>query len=220
MEATAQQRERGSAEIRRRAILDAAAETFLERGYAEATVDAVVERAGGSKATVYAMFGSKEGLFAAAVADCAERFAASLETLPTDGSFEDGVRRVARVYVQGLLQPERLAMFRLVVGDSGRLPEVGDTFYRLGPEATVKAVGRFLRDCARRAGLEIGEPDLLASYFLGALRGGVFYRVLLNPTRKPTPREVERHIAFVVETFLHGVYETGRPGAGDGPQPA
>ena len=38
---------------RRQALLDAARDVFLEKGYANATIDAVVERAGGSKATVY-----------------------------------------------------------------------------------------------------------------------------------------------------------------------
>src|SRR5258708_28499552 len=57
------ERERSTTTARRQAILEAAREVFLERGYGDSTVDAVVERAGGSKATVYALFGNKEGLF-------------------------------------------------------------------------------------------------------------------------------------------------------------
>ena len=61
---------------RRRALLDAARDVFLERGFANATIDAVVERAGGSKATVYSLFENKEGLFAALVAEAAEELSA------------------------------------------------------------------------------------------------------------------------------------------------
>ena len=52
-------RVRQSAADRRKAILAAARDVFLERGYANSSIDAVVERSGGSKATVYQLFGNK-----------------------------------------------------------------------------------------------------------------------------------------------------------------
>ncbi len=198
----AQKRERRPADARRQAILQAAVEVFLERGYADATVDAVVDKAGGSKATVYAMFGNKEGLFAAVAADCAERFAASIGAVPVCESLETSLRRIARAYLDIVLHPTKLAMFRMISGDCGRLPEVGDVFYRLGPEAATRAVGKFLRDCAARHGGELADADALAGYFLGALRGSLFNRVLLNPTRAPTSREIDDHVAAVVALFL------------------
>src|SRR5258705_13319419 len=66
-------RTRPRGEIRRSQILDAAVEVFLENGYGGATIDLVVGRAGGSKATVYSFFGGKDGLFAAIVEERAER---------------------------------------------------------------------------------------------------------------------------------------------------
>ena len=59
-------------EVRER-ILDAASKVFAAEGFAGATIDAVVERAGGSKATVYGLFGNKEGLFGALVAQGANQ---------------------------------------------------------------------------------------------------------------------------------------------------
>ena len=54
-------------------MLDAAKAVFIEHGYAEATLDEVIRRSGGSRATLYKQFGDKEGLFAAIIADiCAE----------------------------------------------------------------------------------------------------------------------------------------------------
>ena len=53
----------GRGASRRRAILDAAAALFLERGFADTSVGDVVKRSGGSLATLYSLFGSKEGLF-------------------------------------------------------------------------------------------------------------------------------------------------------------
>lgn len=195
-------RERCTAEERRQHILKAATEVFLERGYADTSIDAVVERSGGSKATVYALFGNKEGLFSAAAAECGEAFAAAIGTVDVCTSPPDTLRRIARAYLKLILNPKRLAMFRMVVGDSGRLPEAGDIFYRLGPQTAMTAVAKFFRECVARGLLKTEDPERLADCFLGALRGSLFNRALLNPTRAPTEKEVERHIDFVVETFL------------------
>nr|WP_280043235.1 helix-turn-helix domain-containing protein [Pseudomonas sp. Hg5Tf]MDH2561210.1 helix-turn-helix domain containing protein [Pseudomonas sp. Hg5Tf] len=57
---------------KRQNILMAATEMFLEEGYAGVSVDAIIARIGGSKRTLYAYFGGKEGLFAAIVAQLCE----------------------------------------------------------------------------------------------------------------------------------------------------
>ena len=49
-------------EARREALLEAARAIFLEKGYSGTSLDEVVKRTGGSKASVYKYFGNKEGL--------------------------------------------------------------------------------------------------------------------------------------------------------------
>ncbi len=53
---------------KREGILAAATEMFLEEGYAGVSVDGIIARIGGSKRTLYAYFGDKDGLFAAIIA--------------------------------------------------------------------------------------------------------------------------------------------------------
>lgn len=187
---------------RRQALLDAARAVFLERGYASATIDEVVARAGGSKATVYALFENKEGLFAALIADCAEELADLLRKSPFDGPLEDGLRTFGRRYLEILTRPERLALFRLVIGECGRAPEVGDIFYRTGPQAIFQRVVEALRAAAARGQITTSDVEAMAHLFIDALRGHVHMQVMLNPTRRPTAKEIERHVDFVVETFM------------------
>src|SRR3546814_352091 len=52
---------------RRLAILDAAEQLFLEKGFERAKLSEVIRRSGGSLATLYALFGNKEGLVGAVV---------------------------------------------------------------------------------------------------------------------------------------------------------
>src|SRR5262244_3386904 len=174
----ARPRQRRTPAAQHEAILQAASEVFLERGYAGASIDAVVERAGGSKATVYALFGNKEGLLSALIAQGAEALAASVDALPAGASFEDNLRAI------------------------GRCPHLGDIFYRTGPQAVTTRVAEFFRAAVARGQIETDDPEQLAHFFVHALRGDHHNRVLFNPTRMPTEQEIDRHIDFVVHTLL------------------
>ena len=162
----------------------------------------MVERAGGSKATVYALFESKEGLFAALVAEAAEELSALVQSYPLDGKIEDDLRDFGIHYLEILIRPERLALFRLVLGECGRVPEVGEIFFRTGPQVIFRKVADMLRSAAARGQIDISDAEGMAHFFIDALRGHVHMEVMLNPTRRPTQKEIERHVDFVVANFL------------------
>ena len=202
--ADAPRRKRRSPEDQRQDILAAARKVFCEYGYAGATIDAVVERAGGSKATVYALFGNKEGLLSALVGEAAEEIGAAFDAMPTDIPFEETLRQIARIYLDVLLRPERMALFRLTVGTAGRQPEVGDIFYRNGPEQLIKLMTDKLRDAAAKGEIVASDPERLANLYIGLLKADLHFRTLLNPTRAPTQKEVATHIDAAIELFLNG----------------
>jgi AcrR family transcriptional regulator len=195
---------------RRQALLDAAREVFLEKGFASATIDAVVERAGGSKATVYALFENKEGLFAALVAEAAEELSTLVQGYPLDGDIEENLRDFGRHYLEILTRPERVALFRLVLGECGRVPEVGEIFFRTGPQVIFRRVADMLRSAAARGQIVLSDVDAMAHFLIDALRGHVHMEVMLNPTRRPTQKEIERHVDFVVENFLRACRSSAR----------
>jgi len=197
-------RTRQPAADRRKAILAAARDVFLERGYANASIDAVVERSGGSKATVYQLFGNKEGLLAALVAEGAEELAHLVDALPLDGGLEESLRKFGHGYLNLVLRPERLGLFRLVVGECSRVPEIGDVFYRSGPQSCGKGMTRFFANVMARGLISDADPERTAFQFIHALRGDLYMQVMLNPTRAPTAAEIDQHIDFVVRAFLDG----------------
>ena len=89
-------RRRLGAQERRAAILDAAREAFAAASYADVGVPEVARASGGSPAIVFHYFGSKEGLYAAVVADdlagLATRQAETDAALPGNSSARDRVR--------------------------------------------------------------------------------------------------------------------------------
>jgi AcrR family transcriptional regulator len=75
-------------------ILDAAVAVFTERGYANASMDAVAERVGVTKPVLYTHFGSKEGLLLACVTQArAQLLEVTSEAAMQAESPEDMLRR-------------------------------------------------------------------------------------------------------------------------------
>jgi AcrR family transcriptional regulator len=100
-ETSGTQRPGGRTERTRRAALDATLELLGERGYAELTVDAVAERSGVHKTTLYRRWESAEGLVAAALLMGTEQEWAA----PDTGSLEGDLRAVNQELVHFFTEP-------------------------------------------------------------------------------------------------------------------
>ncbi len=103
-------------EAKRAAILETAAEMFLARGYDGVSVDEIVKACGGSKTNVYSYFGGKDGLFVAVVEALCDRFLEKVEKLePSRSNTAQGLRVLARSFLESLLQDSHLAFLRLII---------------------------------------------------------------------------------------------------------
>jgi AcrR family transcriptional regulator len=91
----------GRTERTRAAALQATLDLLAERGYAELTVEAVAERSGVHKTTLYRRWESAEGLVAAAL-----QLAGEMEWTPPDtGSLEGDLREVVLELVHYFTEP-------------------------------------------------------------------------------------------------------------------
>lgn len=148
-------RERNRLE-RRAGIVDVARQLFLEQGYAATTMSAVAEAIGGSKATLWAHFASKEALFAEVADAVVGGFAERMDELLGGQRFSvKGLRDFCQRFVGQLLSRESTSLFRLIIAESGRFPELGEMFFVRGPAITVASLavyfeGAFAPDDAAR----------------------------------------------------------------------
>jgi AcrR family transcriptional regulator len=114
-------------------ILAAAFDEFAAKGYAEARLDDVAERAGIAKGTIYLYFKSKELLFRAVLHTLISHVFGDLEafvhTFP--GSAEELIRKVLfRQYAEVVKNPKARAMLRLLIAESHKFPELSDVYLR------------------------------------------------------------------------------------------
>lgn len=130
---------------RRQAIIAAARRSFLENGYAATSMSGLLAELGGSKATLWSYFRSKEELFAAVVEDETSALRTELEAdLSGSTDIEVTLEAFCRSFMRSAADPNALAAWRLIVGESGRFPELGRIFYERAAIRVERALAGYL----------------------------------------------------------------------------
>jgi AcrR family transcriptional regulator len=192
----------GRGAARRRAFLAAAREVFLRDGYEAASVTDVVRIAGGSLATLYGQFGSKEGLFLAMAQERQKHFLDAMTPERVDHlPLELGLKAIGEHFLRALLAPDAVAMFRIVLGEGRNLPEDLRRFFFSGADKVRAVASAYL--IARVPAME--DPDTSAGYFLELVRSRNHFRALTEPDFTLSDAEIRAHVADVVRFFLKGV---------------
>lgn len=159
------------AEARPEEILDAALDEFTERGFDAARMEDIARRAGLSKAGVYLYFESKEALLKALIQAKVQPLAEQASKLAAAGEADPmgSLRLLARMAAARIAEPKIFAIPRLVIGLSGRFPEIAD-FYRTHVVEQARGALEHLLNAAMAQG-QIRQVDTRAASraFLGPL---------------------------------------------------
>ena len=188
-------------ESKREAILDAAHRVFLEVGFGATSMDAIAVAAKVSKQTVYNHFGSKEELFAAMIRNVCDRMLTVFEEAAKSGKPEDTLRAIARQIVKKVMEPDRLALYRLLIAESQRFPELGQIFYECGPQVTRKYLTDYFIEQNSRGTMHVANPAITADQFFGLL-SGCYPKAQLGIKPAPAPDYLEAYIENAVSLFM------------------
>ncbi|KWV60557.1 transcriptional regulator [Bradyrhizobium macuxiense] len=116
---------------RRAAIVAAAMDEFVARGFAATRLDDIAKRAGVAKGTIYLHFKDKESMFEelirTAVVPLIERLAAPP---PITGPVRDVVERFVETFIREIVATPRGDIIRLIVAEGPRFPEIADFYFR------------------------------------------------------------------------------------------
>jgi hypothetical protein len=109
--------------------------------------------------------------------------------------------QVARAKVQFTSSPGPRAIYRIVVGESGRFPELGRVFYENGPRRVLERFADYLQDATERGVLNVPHPRVAAEQFFGLLHGADHLRRLLGLDDPKAP-DLDRIVDSAVDIFL------------------
>ena len=192
-------------QARRLAMIDAAREVFLEHGYERTTLDMVIARAGGSRRTLYECFGDKAGLFRAMVADNTESLLSELEALPgNDSSPTQTLNHIARICLNTMLSPEAIAIYRLLVAEAPKFPELGEAFYQAGPMRLRDHLVNYLRRANDEGWLVVENAEQASRQFFGLIKSDYQMAALLCPEGGNCLDGMEGEVSAAVNLFLRG----------------
>ena len=192
-------------EARRSALLVAAREVFLEQGYEGTSIEEIVRRVGGSKASLYSYFGSKEGLFWEMAGELTDEFIEEL-AVPTqaDADLENTLNTIGLRFLRGFLDPAGCRMFRTLIAESQRFPELAQRFFERGPQRARQALGQYLRLQHEAGRIDCADPQMAASQLLELVKGPPHARVMLSMPPFPPDFDPRLHVAGAVRLFLYG----------------
>jgi TetR/AcrR family transcriptional regulator, regulator of autoinduction and epiphytic fitness len=149
-------------------ILQGAMQEFLLRGFAGTSMEKVATAAGVSKPTVYSYFKDKEALFQALIENLAKKkFNSIYDSELLDGEPKIVLRNLAAKTLKHFDEDEEFDDFmRVVVGESGRFPELAKLCVRNIFKPILEVVSRYI---ASHPELEISDCEAAALTFVGTL---------------------------------------------------
>jgi TetR/AcrR family transcriptional repressor of mexJK operon len=198
------------------AILTAAHDLFLDRGVAATTMEAIAERAGVSKMTVYANFRDKPALLAAIF----DRRIKTMRVpdLPVGSDLSLSLERLAEfgeVIVSAITRPEVIRVTRLMSECAAERPRLAAVFYTAGRGEMLKRVAVFLKALTERGVLAIDDPELAAEQLIGAWVGMTELRLSLGVAGPPSSNSIAKRVRYAIDMLVRARGTCAEPGSAD-----
>jgi AcrR family transcriptional regulator len=153
---------------RREAIIEAALDEFIARGYAATRLDDVASRAGVAKGTIYLHFADKETLFQELIRMELSPVVAALENVShADIPFRAVTGQLIEVFAREIFETRRKDVIRLVITEGPRFPKLAEFYYREVISRVMETIRAMLRRAHERGELKtdalVRFPQLLAA---------------------------------------------------------
>jgi len=168
------------AQERREAILAAALDAFVERGFAATRLEDIAAQAGVAKGTIYLHFADKEALFQELVRTNIGPLIAQLARPPEGGgSVRAMVEAFATTFAREVIGTRRGDIVRLVISEGARFPALSEFYYREVVSRGIEAMSRMIALGVARGEIRnealVRFPQLVAApAMLGVIWQGLF----------------------------------------------
>lgn len=192
-------------EAKRQAILKAAAEVFREVGFERASMSEIRARIGGSKATLYNYFPSKEKLFFEVMYQAKElelgAITAALD--PEAADVKQELLHFGQKLLPALYSPDAIAIRRLAIAESAH-SDIGKLVFEGSALPMEKQVAEFLRRAMKRGRLRSADAKVAAMQLLSLLESELMQRMLLGVEFSVKPESLKASARRAVDVFLLG----------------
>lgn len=191
---------------RRQQIIEGALKVFGTKGFHKATNKDIAAAAGGiSPGLIYWYFKDKQDLFLSIIRERATVFQLTehperLMALPP----REALVLIGHAYMSIFRVPGNIALFRIVLSEAMRFPQIGEMFYKGPARRLLNLISAYLQHQVDLGRLRPHDTLIAGRSFVGMFVVQVLSReILRQPEAIATPDE--RIIAEVVDIFLRGL---------------
>lgn len=194
---------RKKSEERRQAMIDVAAEVFNEIGFEGASMAEISARIGGSKATLYNYFSSKEEIFVEVmIKQVGCQFEEAFAALRNEDDLRASLLRLARHYLEVIFRPEVIAVKRLASYYAGRA-DLGPMLYERGPKQGWDKIASFIKVKMDEGKLHGGDAWVAAMQYRALVEAEWMEMRMLNVITEIAPRKLQASAERAVDAFLY-----------------
>jgi AcrR family transcriptional regulator len=188
---------------RRQAIVDAATELFRQTGFERTSMAEICARVGGSKATLYNYFPSKEELFLEVMVQSTHaQLRAILGALATTHvGIGDALRYFGEKLLALIYAPDLLALRRLAIAEATR-SNFGEICHERGRKHGETLIAGFLRNAMDEGKLRQADPMIAVAHLLGLLESELFEYMHRHTTEPIAEQRIREVTARAVAVFL------------------
>jgi TetR/AcrR family transcriptional regulator, mexJK operon transcriptional repressor len=182
------------------AVIDAAADLFVQYGYDGTSTEMIAEKAGVSRQTIYNQFENKQALFLAIAADLVQEILAPLsEAVERSADVRETLLTLGRSLLSTLLAPRTIALHRLAIQEVPRFPEVGEAVHEAAILVMEKELASYLKEQNQ---LPIPDPALAARQYLALVAHPIITKAQLGIDIGLGAPSIEHHLNDTVELFM------------------
>ncbi len=190
---------------RREAMIEAARELFCEHGLAGTTLEMITAEAGGSRRTIYELFGNKDGVFEAVIRDCTGRVTSvmadlELSQLPLRAALID----LGETLMTLLTAPDTIRYMRLFLAEVPRFPKLGQVFYESGLMTGRRIITSYFEHQMAEGNFPKGDSKQAAMFFVSLVKADYDIRQMSYIDWEPQEKDLRSHVTAAVDMFLRG----------------
>ncbi|SHO59349.1 TetR/AcrR family transcriptional regulator [Vibrio quintilis] len=197
---------RVKSEARRQAILDIAKEAFIEQGFEQTSMSAIAKKLGGSKATLYNYFNSKEAIFLAVMrSSISDQLVDAFHDLSDKDSENEGIKEtlnnIGFIYLKAILSPEVTAIRKLALSESER-SDIGRFFYENGPKTGWKTVERFLSSQVYKGNLILCDTHIATAQLKALIDAELVEPYEFGAIDQPDDDKIQQVVDRAIDSFI------------------
>lgn len=187
-------------QLRKASILKAATTLFLKHGYGETSVNTIVARSGGSKATFYSYFPTKEVLLRAVVDGIVSN--RDEPDLQPSEDIRITLSTFAEHRLRVVFSRQHQALLGLIIAERERFPDIALMYFERGPGRSHDLLVEYMRQLQELGRLDIENAEESAEFFIGMLLHQWYISQLFIRSTPPTSEAMRQRADHVVGRFL------------------